>query len=123
MKGFFLVFLGGGLGSALRYYFSLMQNAYTIKWIPTITVNLLGCLLLGVFIAAFHKESLAQHWYVLLGVGLCGGLTTFSTFSAELFMLLKSGAYVNAVLYFFLSTILGICLVAASYLLTSRVLA
>jgi CrcB protein len=108
MKAFLFVFLGGGLGSCLRFYFSLLENSNNLKWIPTISVNVIGCLLLGGFLAAFHKEQLASHWYILLGVGFCGGLTTFSTFSAELFLLIRNGSYNSAILYLVLSVFLGI---------------
>ncbi|WP_213521668.1 fluoride efflux transporter CrcB [Nonlabens sp.] len=115
MKAFLFVFLGGGLGSSLRFYFSIIENSNSLKWIPTISVNILGCLLLGGFLAAFHKEHLTHHWYVLLGVGFCGGLTTFSTFSAELFFLIKNGSYSSAILYLVLSLVLGILAAGWSY--------
>lgn len=115
MKSFLLVFLGGGLGSCLRFYFSTIVNNNTIKWIPTLGVNILGCLLLGGFIAAFHKEQLSQHWQLFLGVGFCGGLTTFSTFSIEFFMLLKEETYQTALLYLGLSLVLGIIAASSSY--------
>ena len=115
MKAFLFVFLGGGLGSCLRFYFSLLENSNNLKWIPTISVNVIGCLLLGGFLAAFHKEQLASHWYILLGVGFCGGLTTFSTFSAELFLLIRNGSYNSAILYLVLSVFLGIIAAGFSY--------
>jgi CrcB protein len=115
MKALLVVFLGGGLGSSLRFYFSLIENSTSLKWIPTISVNILGCLLLGGFLAAYQKEQLAHHWYILLGVGFCGGLTTFSTFSAELFLLLKNNAYYSAILYLVLSLVLGVLAAGLSY--------
>jgi CrcB protein len=123
MKAFLFVFLGGGLGSSLRFYFSIIENSNSLKWIPTISVNILGCLLLGGFLAAFHKEHLTHHWYVLLGVGFCGGLTTFSTFSAELLFLIKNGSYSSAILYLFLSLVLGILAAGLSYWSIEKLLA
>jgi CrcB protein len=120
MKALLLVFLGGGLGSSLRFYFSLVENSTHLKWIPTISVNILGCLLLGGFLAAYQKEQLAHHWYILLGVGFCGGLTTFSTFSTELFLLLKNNAYYDAVVYLVLSVVLGIIAAGLSYLFVEK---
>lgn len=122
MKSLLFVFLGGGLGSTLRFYFSLIGNSSSIKWIPTIGVNILGCLLLGGFLAAFQREQLSHQWYVLLGVGFCGGLTTFSTFSAELFLLLKNGSYASAIWYLILSISLGIIAAGASYKFTEAFL-
>ncbi len=103
-----MVFLGGGLGSSLRFYISTILNFNELKWIPTLMVNLLGCILLGGFIAAFQKEQLAYQWYILLGIGFCGGLTTFSTFSLELLLLFKNASYLSAILYLILSIGLGI---------------
>ncbi|MGJ8684433.1 MAG: fluoride efflux transporter CrcB [Nonlabens sp.] len=122
IKQLLFVFIGGGLGSCLRFYFSIVENSTSLKWIPTISVNIIGCLLLGGFLAAFHKEQMAHHWYILLGIGFCGGLTTFSTFSAELFMLIKSGAYSSAIMYLLLSIVLGIIAAAISYMAMERLL-
>ncbi|WP_298956224.1 CrcB family protein [uncultured Nonlabens sp.] len=122
MKTFLFVFIGGGLGSSLRFYLSLIENSSNLKWIPTIGTNILGCLLLGGFLAAFHKEQLSHQWYVLLGIGFCGGLTTFSTFSAELFSFLKNGSYASAMWYLILSISLGIVAAGTSYKFTEAYL-
>ncbi|WP_228547209.1 fluoride efflux transporter CrcB [Nonlabens antarcticus] len=115
IKSLFFVFLGGGLGSCLRFLMSLWLNSDEIKWIPTIAVNIIGCLLLGSFLALNDKSQLSESTFLLLAVGFCGGLTTFSTFSAELYFLLKQAAYTQAVIYFLLSSILGITAVLLSY--------
>ena len=122
MKALLLVFLGGGLGSSLRFYISTILNVNDLKWIPTLTVNLLGCLLLGGFLAAFQKEQLTYQWYVLLGIGFCGGLTTFSTFSVELFLLFKNASYVTALLYLLLSISLGIAAAALSFSYINKII-
>lgn len=115
IKGLLLVFVGGGLGSCLRFAFSMWMNTDSIKWIPTITVNVLGCLLLGGLLSLNDKSQLSETMFLLLAIGFCGGLTTFSTFSAELYYLLKQSAYLQAVLYFTLSSLLGVCAVLGSY--------
>ena len=115
LKSLIFVFIGGGLGSCLRFAFSIWMNNETIKWIPTLTVNVIGCLLLGGFLALNDKSQLSESAFLLLAVGFCGGLTTFSTFSAELYFLLKQTAYLQALSYFLLSTILGITAVFVSY--------
>ncbi|WP_041497143.1 fluoride efflux transporter CrcB [Nonlabens marinus] len=114
-KPLLFVFLGGGLGSALRFAVSLWMNTGQIKWIPTLAVNVLGCLLLGSVLALNDKSQLQESIFLLLAVGFCGGLTTFSTFSAELYFLLKQAAYLQAVTYFMLSSLLGITAVLISY--------
>ncbi len=115
IKSLFIVFLGGGLGSCLRYLFSFYINNNEIKWIPTLVVNLLGCLLLGAILAYYDRNNLSQNLYILLGVGLCGGLTTFSTLSAELFFLLRQQQYFNAAAYFIGSSALGIAAIYLTY--------
>ncbi len=120
-KSLLFIFVGGGLGSALRFAFSIWINADQIKWIPTLTINVLGCLLLGSVIALNDKNHLQESIYLLMAVGFCGGLTTFSTFSAELFFLLKQTAYVQALVYFMLSSLLGIISILISYQLVKSI--
>ena len=80
MKSFLLVFLGGGLGSALRYLVANTMSQYS-KVLPfgTFTVNMLGCLLIGLILGYAQKENtLTSNQTLLLATGFCGGFTTFS---------------------------------------------
>ncbi len=120
-KSLLFVFLGGGLGSVLRFMVSVWMNTDQIKWIPTLTVNILGCLLLGSVLALNDKSQLQESFFLLLAVGFCGGLTTFSTFSAELYFLLKQAAYIQALLYFMLSSLLGVTSILISYQLVKSI--
>lgn len=115
LKSLLFVFIGGGLGSCLRFAFGVYMNSDQIKWLPTITVNILGCLLLGAVLALNDKSQLSQPAFLLIAVGFCGGLTTFSTFSSELFFLLKQASYGQALIYFLLSSVLGIVAVFIAY--------
>ncbi|WP_438962992.1 fluoride efflux transporter CrcB [Nonlabens sp.] len=115
IKQLILVFIGGGLGSVLRLLFSLWINSENFKWMPTLSVNILGCFLLGLFLAYSDKEFMNSSSYILLGVGFCGGLTTFSTFSLDLFKLTSSSEYGNAMLYISLTIILGYAAVYGGY--------
>lgn len=108
MKALWLVFLGGGAGASLRWYFSLLINLDSIKWIPTLVVNILGCFLLGVLYGYSERDFLSSSWYLILGTGFCGGLTTFSTFSLEVLQLLKMQRYMEAACYLVISIISGI---------------
>ena len=112
MKILALVFVGGGLGSVLRY----LTSFYTTKLLTvgvfplgTFIVNMIGCLLIGIFSAHFIKEP--SDWKYLLVAGFCGGYTTFSTLSLESYQLYQQNNYLTLVLYLLLSFILGIFLV------------
>lgn len=113
LKDLLAVFVGGGLGSAARYVLGLClpAPAGTFPW-PTFAANVCGCFLIGLF------ASLSAGWAwpvrVRLGltVGLCGGFTTFSTFSRESLSLLQGGHPRLAAAYVVAS--LGIGLVAVA---------
>ena len=120
-KQLLLIFMGGGLGSCLRFLFSIWINENQIKWLPTLIVNSLGCLLLGVFVALLHKNELNPAAYTLLGIGFCGGLTTFSTFSLDLFQLMRSGNFISAMLYVGATLTIGFMLLYAGYTITKQV--
>lgn len=108
-----LVGLGGGLGSILRYLTSVAINKYFQTNFPfaTFTVNIIGCLIIGIIIGIFDRQQITNpDFKFLLVTGFCGGYTTFSTFSAENLNLLQSGNYLTAFLYITLS--IFICLFA-----------
>jgi CrcB protein len=86
--------LGGAFGSVLRYWLHGFMQRWTESRFPvgTMTVNLLGCLLIGVLAALFGMHSSVREEYRLgLTVGILGGFTTFSTFGLETFKLLDDG--------------------------------
>jgi fluoride exporter len=100
-----LVMLGGAVGSALRY---LLGTAMPVPVgtlpLPTLIVNIAGSGILGAVTAltAYHGGS-TREWALLLGTGLCGGFTTFSTFSVEVLSLWDSGHGLMAAVYIVLS--------------------
>lgn len=108
MKQLLLVFIGGGFGAALRWYASLAINQESIKWIPTLSVNLIGCLLLGFVFGYTERDFLSSSWYLILATGFCGGLTTFSTFSLEILQLVKLQRYPEAATYLAISIGMGL---------------
>ncbi|MDX2471098.1 MAG: fluoride efflux transporter CrcB [SAR324 cluster bacterium] len=89
--------IGGFMGSIFRYLLSTYINTrfgQAFTFLGTLSVNLLGCLLIGIFIGFFnHKVEMAPEIKLLLVTGLLGGFTTFSTFSLESFHFYKAGDY------------------------------
>lgn len=111
------IFVGGGLGSMLRFGISrwyLLHHESTVKfpW-PTFWANMLASFLLGAIIFWDEENKLAEHYKYLLAVGFCGGFSTFSTFSLELLHFLKKDEWVMAGIYLASSCLLGICFVYA----------
>ena len=122
MKSFLLVFLGGGLGSGLRYLVTVTMNQYS-KFFPfgTFTVNMLGCLLIGLILGYAQKENtLSSNQTLLLATGFCGGFTTFSAFANENLELIKNGEIFNLSLYTIGSVLIGILAVFTGYYLLSN---
>jgi fluoride exporter len=92
-RSFTAVTVGGALGCLFRWYLAMMLNRYFPAIPPgTLAANLIGCYVIGMAIAFFTAyPSFAPEWRLFLTTGFCGGLTTFSTFSAEIITLLQSG--------------------------------
>lgn len=116
MKELLCVFIGGGAGSVLRFAVSMLWqhlrlhprfSAMVIPW-PTLLVNVVGCLLIGLFYEYSERWGLSPAMRLLLTTGFCGGLTTFSTFSYEGITLLRHGYYGAYATYFLLSIVLGL---------------
>lgn len=106
-----LIFIGGGIGAALRYFISdWSKRVFTIPVIGTFIVNIIGCFLIGFILGLTVNKSLeiSGNLKLLIIVGLLGGLTTFSTFSLEVFEFLNAGKIASGLLYTGLSVILGL---------------
>lgn len=108
------IFIGGGLGSLSRYGIAVLLKMYSMDFpLATLSVNIIGSLILGFAAALFWREA-PMHYTLKLAitVGFCGGLTTFSTFSWETFDLIKQGDYLLAFLYTVISVL--VCVLAIS---------
>lgn len=119
IEQFLLVFLGGGVGSVSRYLISIITPKYYKGDFPlgTFIVNIVGCFVIGIFMAILGVGG-SSKLNALLIVGFCGGFTTFSSFSKEIFLLFENKKVKLAFFYIISSCILGILAVFLGYLLT-----
>jgi CrcB protein len=87
------VTVGGMVGCLMRWFLALMLNRYFPTIPPgTLAANLIGCYVIGVALAVFtFNPAISVEWRLFVTTGFCGGLTTFSTFSAEVVTLMQSG--------------------------------
>ena len=119
IKNILAVGAGSLLGGIARYLVSLIMKGLS-KGFPwaTLAVNLVGCLLIGLLWGVFSKNGTeGSNWALFLTVGLCGGFTTFSTFSKEALVMLQGGNVWGFTGYVAISVIAGIALVAMGYFL------
>ncbi|MBP9566366.1 MAG: fluoride efflux transporter CrcB [Sulfurospirillum sp.] len=119
------IFTGAGLGALLRYFLGLKLNSlYPFIPLGTLGANLLGGYLIGVAIAFFASHSaLSPEWRLFIITGFLGGLTTFSTFSAEMLALLQEGRLAlgfGAILLHVIGSIVMAFLGVASYTLLQK---
>lgn len=107
-----LIALGGAAGSVLRYLVGGAVQHLSSRGFPigTLSVNILGCLLIGILARLFMNMQSATAMRTFLIVGFCGGFTTFSAFSHETAGLIEGGELARAGAYVFLSV--ALCLAA-----------
>jgi len=121
MNKLLVVFLGGGIGSALRFVISSAVQRASGGDFPfgTLTVNLAGCFVIGLLWGISGRVNMPFLLSAFLFAGILGGFTTFSSFSIETVSLIHDGAWRMALLYAALSNILGLGLAAAGYALAT----
>lgn len=117
------VALGGAIGSTGRYLMSLTVGSMTASRFPyeTLSVNLIGCFLIGLLWGYFERVPIANEFRLFLFTGMLGGFTTFSTFARENIQFFKLGEPLTAVTYILISNFAGLCLVAVGFYLSMLV--
>ncbi|MGI8315643.1 fluoride efflux transporter CrcB [Halobacillus mangrovi] len=93
------VFFGGAIGALLRFEVSQLWNGKSSFPLGTFFANISGGILLGLLINFYESSGFSESIWLLLATGFCGGYTTYSTFSFEVFQLLKQGKWKEAFLY------------------------
>ena len=115
-----IVFLGGGVGAALRHGINILAARTLGTGFPhgTLIINVTGSLIMGLVAAWFaFKGDASQHWRLFLTTGILGGYTTFSAFSLDAALLYERGEIGSAALYVLGSVVLSIAgLFAGLYL-------
>jgi|SRR5690554_180522 len=113
MKQLILVFVGGGIGSILRYLLgNLLNSPQTGIPYGTFAANIFGSFLVGLILGASLKnETMSPNTILFLATGFCGGFTTFSTFAYENHVFLKSGDFISFAFYTIASFVVGFAMV------------
>lgn len=118
----FLVGIGGAIGSIARY----LTSVWFLKFFPstfpfgTFAVNIIGSLSIGIVIGLSNRyDWFTSEWRIFLATGICGGFTTFSSFTLENLKLLQDGYYQHFFLYSIGSFLLGVALVLSGLTLVN----
>ncbi|ORJ55533.1 fluoride efflux transporter CrcB [Mycobacterium simiae] len=116
------VFAGGALGTLARAALSTLTVPDPAAWPwPTFTVNIVGAFLIGYFTTRLlERLPLSSYRRPVLGTGLCGGLTTFSTMQVETLSMIEHGHWVLATAYTGVSIVLGLVAVQVATALVRR---
>ena len=104
MEKILYVGLGGALGSILRYLISCFPNKGSFPYLTLIT-NVLGAIFIGFVVGMFEKGKMSSSMNLFLKTGVCGGFTTFSTFSLESFTLFENYQYISGCIYILFSVV------------------
>lgn len=114
VKSILIAGFGGFIGTVLRFLLSRVIQTHSLSLFPwsTFLINTIGCLLIGLFYGIAEKGNLMPaNLRLFLTVGLCGGFTTFSTFSNDALMLIQGREWLRVTLYASMSLFLGLAAV------------
>jgi CrcB protein len=121
LKSILIIGLGGFIGTVARFlisrYFQMTVSS-VFPW-STFIINIVGCLLIGLIYGISEKgDVLSPDIRLFLTVGICGGFTTFSTFSNDSFMLIRDQEWLRFALYTSLSVFVGLMAVFVGRFMT-----
>lgn len=111
LKSILIVGFGGFIGTVARFLTSryVQENISSVFPWSTFTINIIGSLLIGIFFGISEKgDFMSPDVRLFLTVGICGGFTTFSTFSNDAFLLLKQDEWLRFAFYTSMSFFLGL---------------
>lgn len=117
------VAFGGSIGAVLRFLiYEVIDSKFhsDFPW-ATLTVNLLGSLVIGFLWGYFARVYVSPGMRMLIFVGILGSFTTFSTFAFDNFSLIKSGDYIYMTLYLLATNLFGISLAIGGYFLSKSI--
>ena len=112
-----LVFIGGGIGTLLRFGSNLFINNYALSQIGTLVINVLGSFLFGLVVALGEDKS--DYFNLFLLTGLLGGFTTFSQFSYDV-ITLQNNESLSSILYILSSVVLSISMAILGVYIANR---
>lgn len=119
----FAIGIGGALGAISRYLLNIspLSNVFEKFPFPTFFINILGSFLIGFFLILLtDKFTINENLRFAIMVGFLGAFTTFSTFELEIWGLIKENLYLTALLYLFLSVLVGFIGILAGVWLAKR---
>lgn len=111
LKAILIIWIGSGIGGVFRYLVQdlIARNFHITFPLGTFLINIAGCFLIGVFFGLTEKFSwMTAEWRWFLITGICGGFTTFSSFSYDNISLLRQGDYLYCAIYLIVSVGLGL---------------
>ncbi len=114
MNNLLYIFIGGGIGSCLRYLVQFLTGKTNYSGFPiaTFIVNVIGCFVIGFVAGLLIKYKLNPAWTFFIITGLLGGFTTFSSFALEFVELVQNNKGGIALLYVILTNFVGLALSA-----------
>ncbi|MFA5260073.1 MAG: fluoride efflux transporter CrcB [Candidatus Omnitrophota bacterium] len=124
MLRFFVIALGGAIGTLARYLVGGLDYRFSNGVFPvsTLVVNVTGSLAIGFLWGVFDRMALSPNLRLFIFIGLLGGYTTFSTFSLETFNLMRDGEYRIAFMNMALSIVLSVGAVFAGYIVSKALI-